>query len=110
MTTIPEPVVLPTRYAVSCLPIGHDARILFTINVEYRGDGKYALKQGLRHYGTDGTWSYEPDFDEDDAAEATWLATHRFDHDAALRLAQELAPTLTYRGQAVTDVLEGNQP
>jgi len=102
---IPEPTVQPTGYVVSCLPEGHDDRWTFTIQVRHMGGGRFAVKHGIRHYSTDGTWSYEPDFDEDDDAENAWLAEHRFDHDTALRLAKELAPTLTYRGVSVADVL-----
>lgn len=102
---IPEPTVQATGYVVSCLPEGHDDRWTFTVQVRYQRDGLFSVRQGLRHYGTDGTWSYEPEFDEDDDAEAAWAKEHRFDHDTALRLARELAPTLTYRGRSVADVL-----
>lgn len=104
---IPEPTVQPTGYVVSCLPEGHDERFTYTIQVRHTGHGRFAVKHGIRFYGTDGTWTYEPDFDEDDAAEAAWLAAHRFELDTALRLAKELAPTLTYRGRTVADALSG---
>ena len=102
---IPEPSVRATAYVVSCLPEGHEERGQFTVNVQHRGDGRYVVRQGIRQYGTDGTWSYEPDFGEDDEAEEEWLAAHRFDHDTALKLARDLAPTLTYRGRTVADAL-----
>jgi hypothetical protein len=102
---VPEPTVQATAYVVSCLPEGHDDRWTFTVQVRYSGRGLFAVKHGIRHYGADGTWSYEPDFDEDDAAEDAWLAAHRFDHDTALRIAREQAPRLTYRGRSVADVL-----
>jgi hypothetical protein len=102
---IPEPTVQATGYVVSCLPEGHDERWTFTVQVPHRGDGLFAVKHSLRYYGSDGTWSYEPDFAEDDAAETAWLDEHRFDHDTALRLARQLAPTLTYRGRTVADAL-----
>lgn len=103
--TIPEPAVQPTGYVVSCLPAGHGDRWTFTVQVQHMGRGLFAVKHGIRYYGTDGTWTYEPDFDEDDDAEAAWAKEHRFDHDEALRLARELAPTLTYRGLTVADSL-----
>lgn len=109
MTSLPEPTTLATAYVVSCLPEGHDDRFTYTLQVRYRGDGRYAIKHGLRLYGTDGTWQYEPDFDEDSAAEALWLKAHRFDHDTALRLARELAPHLTYRGRTVAQALAGDR-
>jgi hypothetical protein len=110
---VPEPTVLPTGYVVSCLPEGHDDRWTFTVQVRYRGRDRFAVEHGIRQYGSDGTWSYEPGWAEDgsdEKAEEAWLAEHRFDHDTALRLAKELAPRLTYRGRAVADVLaEGAQ-
>jgi hypothetical protein len=109
----PEPIVQATRYVVSCLPEGHDDRWTFTIQVRYRGRGRFAVEHGIRQYGTAGTWSYEPGWAEDgsdEKAEDAWLDAHRFDHDTALRLARELAPRITYRGRSVADVLaEGAQ-
>jgi hypothetical protein len=108
---VPEATVLPTNYVVSSLPIGHDVRLSYTLNVQYRGDGLYAVVWNvLKFYGLDGTWQYEPNWPEDGSeadavAEETWLAAHRFDHDTALRLAGQVAPTLTYRGRSVADVL-----
>ena len=103
---IPEPAVQVTGYLVSCLPEGHDDRWTFTIQVKHTGNGQFAVRHGIRDYGTDGTWDYEPSWpehgiDEDEA----WLASHRFDHDTALRIAREQAPLLTYRGRSVSDVL-----
>lgn len=102
---------LPTAYVVSCLPEGHDERLTYTITVQYRGEGLYAIvRNALKFWGTDGTWQYEPNWDDDGGeaeaqAEEKWLAAHRFGHDEALRLAREIAPTLTYRGRTVADAL-----
>lgn len=105
------PTVQPTGYLVSCLPEGHDDRWTYTVQVQHAGRGLFAVRHGIRHYGTDGTWSYEPSFDEnDDTAELEWAAAHRFDHDTALRLARELAPQLTYRGRTVADALADTDP
>lgn len=106
----PEPTVLPTAYVVSCLPLGHEDRLTYTINVVHRGDGLYAVKRNLRFADANGAWEYEPGWPEDGSeadalAEEKWLEEHRFDHDTALRLARELAPTLTYRGRTVADAL-----
>ncbi|AVH59944.1 MULTISPECIES: hypothetical protein [Streptomyces] len=111
LTADPGPTVQPTGYVVSCLPAGHDDRWTFTVQVQHAGGDKFVVRHGLRHYGVDGAWSYEPGFDEDDdSAEVEWADAHRFDHDTALRLARELAPRLTYRGRTVADVLaEGAQ-
>jgi hypothetical protein len=106
--SIPEPHVQPTGYRVSCLPEEHDDRWTFTVQVQHRGYGRYAVVHGLHQYGTDGQWSREPSWAEDGSdedAENAWLDAHHFDHDTALRLARELARTLTYRGRSVADVL-----
>ncbi|NUP15461.1 MAG: hypothetical protein HOZ81_05025 [Streptomyces sp.] len=105
----PGPTVQRTGYLVSCLPEGHDDRWTFTVQVRHTGGGLFAVLHGIRHYAADGTWSYEPGFDdEDDTAELEWVAAHRFDHDTALRLAKEVAPTLTYRGRSVADALSAS--
>jgi hypothetical protein len=101
----PEPIVQATGYVVSCLPEGHDDRWTFTVQVKYAGGDRWAVRHHLRHYSVDGTWEYEPDHGEDDAAETAWKQAHTFDHDTALRIAREVAPSLTYRGRSVADAL-----
>lgn len=106
MAAVPEPTIQPTRYVISCLPEGHDDRHTFTIQVEYSGDGLYTVRRNLRLADADGTWEYEPDWPETGIDEQqAWLKKRLFDHDTALQLAKELAPTLTYRGRSVADVL-----
>jgi hypothetical protein len=118
MNNLPEVIVQPTRIVVSCLPEGHDDRSTYTVQIEYRGDGLWSVKRRGQFVAADGTtspgfaWSLGPDepATEDDMAafdeeQAVWLAAHRFDYDTALRLAVEQAPTLTYRGRSVADVL-----
>ncbi|MFD8234036.1 hypothetical protein ACFV20_19410 [Streptomyces sp. NPDC059696] len=113
----PEPIVQATGYVVSCLPEGHDERFLFTVQVEYRGDGKWAVVNRTRLLGYDGTWSFgfhwrdgaEPttddECDEYEKAQGEWIAAHRFDHDTALSLAKEAAKRLEYRGYGVAQAL-----
>ncbi|MER6183078.1 hypothetical protein [Streptomyces sp. NPDC001652] len=107
---VPEPSTLATRYVVSCLPEGHDDRHTFTVQVQYRGAGRYTVTHNLKFADLDGRWEYglaqpeDPD-DDDMAAETKWREAHSFDHDTALRLARQLAPTLTCRGRTVADVL-----
>jgi hypothetical protein len=103
--TVGQPTITPTGYVASCLPEGHDERWTFTIQIRHVGHDRYTVKHSLRFYGTDGTWTYEPSWDEDDPAEAAWQAEHRFDRKTALRLAREQAPLLTYRGRTVADAL-----
>ena len=84
-----------TAYEVSILPEDHIDAGHFTIRVEYRGRGLWAV---LRHgfcWGTDGEWDYEssPSNREDE-----WLATHRFPLERALELAREQAPRMSVNG------------
>ncbi|MGW8679589.1 hypothetical protein ACWGNN_00720 [Streptomyces sp. NPDC055817] len=101
----PDVEVLPTAYVASCLPEGHDERMEYTIRVEYRGRGKYVVRYRLKYADADGAWDCDPNFDEDDAAEEQWRKAHYFGLTDALRLARQLAPTLTYHGRTVADVL-----
>lgn len=96
--------IQPTRFVASVLPEGHDDRWTYALQVEYRGEGQYAVRNGLQFADADGAWSYEPDFDEDDAAEQQWLRPYYFELTDALRLARRLAKTLTYCGRSVADV------
>lgn len=109
MTDIPEPEVMASRYLISCLPEGHDNRSLFTVQVEYRGYGLWAVVNRTRLLGKDGTWAWGPDFENSDDPEKThqqWTADHRFDHDTAIRLAKEAAKGLSYRNYTVADALK----
>jgi len=114
----PEPSVQTTGYVVSCLPEGHDDRYTYTVQVQYRGDDQWAVRYRGSYINADGerspgfAWSEGPDepatqaeMDDFDAQQDAWLKAHRFDHATALRLAKKLAPTLTYRGRSVADVL-----
>lgn len=115
---IPEPSAQITGYTVSCLPEGHDDRWTYSVRVSYRGEGLWSVQRRSQYVDANGTpspgfsWSGGPDepatqaeMDAFDAEQAVWLKAHRFGHDEALRLARELAPTLTYRGRSVADVL-----
>lgn len=113
-----EPAVMATRYLVSCLPEGYIEADMFTVAVEYRGKSGWAVTNRGRLLGKDGTWSFcysgpgsdrEPVTDDEHAAyEAgykAWVAEHRFGEATALRLAREVAPTLSIRGFTVADAL-----
>lgn len=100
-----EPTVRVTRYEVSCLPEGHEMRHHLMVRVEYRGRDTWAVVlpwEPTPCLGADGDWDYEPRPSE---RSDEWLATHRFDLDTALRLAKEVAPTLTVGRYTVADVL-----
>lgn len=109
MTDIPEPQVMASRYLISCLPEGHDNRFLFTVQVEYRGEGLWAVTNRTRLLGKDGTWSWGPNFENSDDLEKAheeWIGDHRFDHDTALQMATKAAKTLSYRNYTVADALK----
>lgn len=120
MTTIPEPEIRATRYLVSCLPETHPDADLFTLTVEYRGDGRWAVRLRGAYFDADGNRSWgspgdrEPVTDEeiaaDNAACDDWLARHRFDEKGARALAGRLAPTLQYCGYTVADALARSAP
>lgn len=94
-----------TRFEVSGLPDGHRLRHHFVIRVEHRGRGTWAVVQQGEPapcLSSDGEWDWEmrPSERTDE-----WIATHRFDLDAALRLAEEHADRLTVNGRTAADVL-----
>jgi hypothetical protein len=112
-----EPTVKPVKYRVSCVPEDGPDADLFTLCVEYREAGRWAVTNGsTRHYAADGTisfgfgWDREPVTDEEiDAFERgrdEWLAAHRFDEETALRIAREQAPLMRYRTYTVQDALD----
>lgn len=114
-----EPQVRVTRYEVSCIPEDNDDSGVFTITVQYRGEGRWGVFRGEhRQLGADGLWSWgyewpggdrEPATDEerDDYArgEEAWRDAHRFDLETALTLAKQAAPKLTVNGWTVDQVL-----
>ncbi|MFD3594377.1 hypothetical protein ACFWU5_16760 [Nocardia sp. NPDC058640] len=87
--TLPEPGLEIGRLEVSCLPRDHPERVLFTVNVEYRGNGLWAVTHLGRCYAADGSRDVEsiPSERRDE-----WLAAHRFPFDQALALAKQIAP------------------
>lgn len=121
-TGLPEPTIQPTRYVISCLPEGHDDRWTYSLQAEYRGAGLWSVRYRGSYMAADGSrspgfaWSAGPDepatqdeMDSFDNEQNEWLAAHRFDLDTALRLARQLAPTLTYCGRTVADALAGDR-
>ena len=119
--TILKPEVRATEYAVSCLPEGHPDGTLFTITVEYRGNGRWAVKRAGAFYDADGNRSWgsqwedgrEPVTDAEmaayEAAHQEWLDRHRFDEKTALELAQRLASGIDYRGYALAKALAAHE-
>lgn len=100
---VPEATALATEYSVSCVPEDCVDSFIFSLRVQYRGAGRYAvIRGGDMCLGADGTWDHG--VKEYDRGEA-WLDAHRFDLDTALRLAKEQARLVTVNGHTVTDVL-----
>jgi len=114
---MPEPQTRITRYEVSCVPERHIDASLFTMVVEYRGAGRWAVTRSAAYHDANGnrSWGYdwengrEPVTDEERAAckagRQKWLDRHRFDEQAALELARRLAPEIAYPGYTVADAL-----
>jgi hypothetical protein len=116
---IPEAEVWPTAYSVSCLPLGSINARHFTLKVEYRRDGKWAVTDRFEFLSRTGTWSMgyswrdgsqEPmtdaDYNEVSAGQDAWRVEHWHDLDTALTLAKQHAPHMTVNGSTVDDALE----
>jgi len=105
--TGPEPRVQPTGYTVTCYPHEDINAEVFSIQVEYTGHDRWAVRlRGSRCLAVDGQWEWEPIPSERDDE---WLAEHRFDLDTALRLAKEQAPHVTVNGITVQQALERHE-
>lgn len=102
MPDSPEVFVTPVAYQVSIWRDGEESvnADLFTVKVEYRGRGKWAVLRG-RCLGSDGEWDWEsiPSEREDD-----WLASHRFGLEQALELARKHAPRVIVNGMTALEV------
>lgn len=73
---------------------------LYEIQVEYRGEGRWGVCRHKRCLDANGVWDWEsiPSERTDE-----WLATHRFDEQTALRLAEQAAPDLVVNGMSVAE-------
>ncbi|OLT13044.1 hypothetical protein BJF79_03855 [Actinomadura sp. CNU-125] len=98
-----EPTVRVTRYEVSCLPPDNINAPHFTITVEWRGGGLWAVCRFQQCLSRSGQWSYEP---SPSNRSDEWKAMHRFDLETALRFAKVHAPRMRVNGYTVADVLE----
>lgn len=107
MPDVPEPTVQATTYEVSLLPGEDINQHLFAIEVQYRGDGRWAVVHHGYCLGADGDWDFGvKEYDRGDA----WLDSHRFDLDTALALAKEHAPKVTVNGQTAADAYRRSHP
>lgn len=96
------PAIRVTRYDVTCLPPDHMEARHFTLTVEYRGRGLWAVLDGPFALDAAGARSHEP---RPSAREDGWLAAHRFDLDTALTIATRVAPLMTVNGCTVDKIL-----
>jgi hypothetical protein len=97
-----KPVV--AAYEVCAVPYDEYGNYLsFLITVERtHHTGTWAVRLRGRCLGADGEWDWEhiPSERTDE-----WLHSHRFDLETALKLAVEVAPTITVNGYTVADAL-----
>ncbi len=91
-----------TGHTICALPADDVNYRHYAITVEYRSDGMWAVCSGGFCLGTDGEWEYEPSSSNRDD---DWLASHRFDEQTALQLAEEQAPLMTCNGITVQEAL-----
>lgn len=96
--------VQATTYTVCALPLDHRAADAFAVRVEWRGGDRWAVTRRQMCLDADGEWDWEPAPSSRDEA---WLETHRFDLDAALRLAKAAAPDVVENGYGPADVARG---
>ncbi len=102
MNAIPEPTVRVTRYEVSCLPQDNINADLFTLTVEERSPGRWAVLRSGFCYDVDGNREYEsiPSGRADE-----FKARFRFDLDVALAIAKKIAPMIKVNRYTVADAL-----
>lgn len=106
MTTtggVVQPITQVTQYTIYALPLDLclDA-YHWSIKVEWRAEGKWAIKHMSQCLGDDGQWDWEP---SPSNREDDWLAHHRFDEQTALRLAQQAVSDICINGQTPADLL-----
>jgi hypothetical protein len=101
-TAMPTPEVRAGRYDVSCLPPDDESAALFTLRVEYRGRGLWAVMDGAFALDADGNGDFEPSASNRDG---DWLAKYRFPLDKALEIAKRAAPLMTVNRWTVSDAL-----
>ena len=96
------PAATPTVYTVTCLPEHIEDASSWSLTVEYRGRGLWAVKRHSHNLSRSGEWDWEsiPSEREDE-----WLAEHRFRLEEALELAKRAAPDVIVNGMTPADLL-----
>ncbi len=92
------------KYEISAVPedLCKDA-YAWSIAVEWRDKELWAVTRFSQCLGSDGKWDYEssPSNRTDE-----WKKTHRFTESEALRLAHEIAPTISVNGILPADLID----
>jgi hypothetical protein len=97
------PAATPTTYTVTCLPEETPDASSWSLTVEYRGAGLWAVTQrGTYTLSTDGQWDVDPHCRNDDDA---WRAAHRFAFAEAMDAAKKAAPHVVVNGMTPADLL-----
>jgi hypothetical protein len=91
-----------TRYEVCALPPNYKAWRHFVIDVEYRGDGKWAVIRNGMALDKDGHREFEPSTSNRDDE---FLARYRHTFDEAMRIARTEAPKTSVNRFTVDDAL-----
>lgn len=108
MTQPPEPTVQATRYEVSLLAENDINRRHFTLFVEWRGEGRWAVTTGFRDcLSAHGDWGHEPQPSE---RTDEWITANRFDLETAIALAKKHAPEITVNGHTAVDAWRRSRP
>jgi hypothetical protein len=93
--------VEPTTFTVCGLPADDVNAAVWKLTVESRGRGLWAVMHMDTYCLSEtGEWDYEP---SPSNRGDEFLATHRFDREEALRLAQEVYPNLIVNSMWVRD-------
>lgn len=89
------PAAYPTTYTVTCLPDETPDAHSWSLTVEYRGRGLWAVKHGSFCLSRTFEWDHEmrPSSREDE-----WLRAHRFTFEEALDYAKRAAPQVIVNG------------
>lgn len=93
-----EPIVHPAAYWVNVLPEDFPDSYHWTIKLEYRGRGLWAIIHSMQVYGHDGTWDWEPSPSTREEIDG-WLENYRWTLEEAIDVAKQLAPTVKVMGR-----------
>lgn len=95
-----DPIVAVSAYTVSLLPDDHPDRHVWSLTVEYRGRGLWAVKSLSRCLNRRGKLDLEP---IPSSRTDRWLKAHRFTEQEALDIAKRHVGKLVFNGMRVVD-------